>query len=149
MSYKLLFIVAKAEPLAYRSSNSNIMKIRISIILLLTVFTTLLSCKKDGKNSGTIYGKWKLTHAYSDPSDGSGKYQKVTGPTKYLTFEQDGKLTGNALTDVYAFEIIDNKTMRISTHTYQMPMIYAYELTERQLILNPPCFEGCGYKFER
>lgn len=123
---------------------------RYFLILFLSISSICLSsCKKDSEVQGAIYGKWKLTETLADPGDGSGIYRKVTGKSKYITFQHDGKLSGDALGDLYAFEIVDETTLKVYTQNYVSPMTYRYQVTGKQLVLNPPCIEPCGFKFER
>lgn len=122
--------------------------------VLLTLFITIsglyISCKKDPVSPGEIYGKWKLTETMSDPGDGSGKYIKVSGEAKYLTFDRSGKVEGGALSaDVSAFKILDSAKLEITYKNHAQPVIFWYSVNSKTLILNPPCIEGCGLKFIR
>lgn len=75
---------------------------------------SLLILQKTYQTSGEVYGTWKLTEIWQDPGDGSGKYIKVTGHTKYLTLEQSGKIKGDAIPDLYVFKILDSVRMEIT-----------------------------------
>jgi hypothetical protein len=128
------------------------------ILLLLLAFASVidLSCKKSDNNNdrpGEVYGKWKLTETMFDIGNGKGKYTKVNGEIKYLTLEKSadkaGKFKGDALPDLYAFRILDSVKMEVYSNTYKMPIIYQYKVSAKSLQINPPCFEGCGYRFVR
>lgn len=129
---------------------------KILLLLLATVCIIYVSCKKntmDKDGPGEVFGKWKLTETMFDPGDGSGKYKKVTGDAKYLTLDKSadkaGKFSGNAVPDLYAFRILDSVTMEVFSNTYKTPSTYRYKVSAKYLQLNPPCIEGCGYKFVR
>jgi hypothetical protein len=124
---------------------------KILLILLAAASIIYVSCKKTDNNDGPgeVYGKWKLTETMQDPGDGSGKYIKVSGDAKYLTLNKSGKFEGDALPDLFSFRILDSVKMEVSSNTYKMPMTYYYKVSAKSLQLNPPCIEGCGYRFER
>ncbi|RZL31548.1 MULTISPECIES: hypothetical protein [Pedobacter] len=107
------------------------------------------ACKKKNDGPGEIYGKWKLTETLQDPGDGSGKYMKVNGPAKYLVLDQTGQISGKAMPELIRFKVIDSVSMEVYGKTYQMPLTYRYKVTAKTLTLNPPCIEGCGFKFVR
>ncbi|TKC09649.1 hypothetical protein [Pedobacter frigoris] len=117
--------------------------------LIIALTTGFVSCKKDRNTTAEIYGTWKLTETWNDPGDGSGKYIKATGKTKYITFERSGELSGDAIDQPFRFKILDSERVEIFTTTYKMPVTYRYKLTRGTLELNPPCIEGCGLKFIR
>lgn len=122
------------------------------LLLFITISGLCFSCKKDRKESAPveIYGKWKLTETMNDPGDGSGKYIKATGEPKYLSFDKDGKLGGDALyMDVFRYRIIDSTRIEILYQNYIAPQVYWYKLTAKTLQINPPCIEGCGLRFVR
>lgn len=118
-------------------------------LLLISICFVYAACKKTEDGPGELYGKWKLTESYVDPGDGSGKYTKVKGEPKYLIFERSGKISGDALSDLYSFKIIDSLTIEVYSNTYKMPLTYRYKVSARALTLNPPCIEGCGMRFIR
>ena len=116
---------------------------------LVCLSATLVSCKKEKDGPGELYGKWKLTETLQDPGDGSGKYIKVNGEAKYLTIDKSGKFQGNALPDLDNFKVLDSIRMEVTSKTYDKPLVYYYTISEKSLTLNPPCIEGCGYRFIR
>ncbi|WP_316844089.1 hypothetical protein [Pedobacter psychrodurus] len=125
---------------------------KILLILLAAASISYVSCKKTTNNNdgpGEVYGKWKLTETMQDPGDGSGKYRKVTGAAKYLTLDKSGKFQGDALPDLFSFRILDSVKMEVYSNTYKMPQTYYYKVSAKSLQLNPPCIEGCGYRFVR
>lgn len=122
------------------------------LLLFIAISGLFFSCKKDKAKSEAveIYGKWKLTETMSDPGDGSGKYMKVTGEPKYLSFNKDGKLKGDALSlETFRYRILDSARVEILYNVYLPPTIFTYKLTSKTLSLHPPCIEGCGLRFVR
>ncbi len=128
------------------------------ILLLLLAITGLIyvSCKKTDKDidgPGEVYGKWKLIETLQDPGDGSGRYTKVTGQAKYLILtksaDKAGKFEGDAFSGLISFRILDSVKMEVLSNTYKMPLTYYYKVSAKSLELNPPCIEGCGYRFVR
>jgi len=126
------------------------------ILLLLAIVTIIVSCKKSDNNNdrpGEVYGKWKLTETLYDIGNGQGKYTKVTGEAKYLKVEksgnQAGKFKGDAMPNLLSFKILDSVRMEVYSSNYQMPTIFRYQVSANSLELNPPCIEGCGYRFSR
>lgn len=99
-------------------------------------------------NTQAIIGTWKLTESLADPGDGSGKYKPVTGPTKYMTFDANGKVTGDANPNVTSYKILDYEKIEFTT-LQNSSITYRYKIIGNQLELNPPCIEGCGLKFIR
>lgn len=126
------------------------------ILLLLAIVTIIVSCKKSDNNNdrpGEVYGKWKLTETLYDIGNGQGKYTKVTGEAKYIKVEksgnQAGKFKGDAMPNLLSFKILDSVRMEVYSSNYQMPTIFRYQVSANSLELNPPCIEGCGYRFSR
>ncbi|QNR85812.1 hypothetical protein H9N25_04975 [Pedobacter riviphilus] len=129
---------------------------KIVLLILATTGLLYISCKKTDKGidgPGEVYGKWKLIETMQDPGDGSGRYKKVTGEAKYLILNKSadkaGKFEGDAIPDLYAFKILDSIRMEVYSNTYKMPLTYYYKVSAKSLLLNPPCIEGCGYRFVR
>lgn len=129
---------------------------KIVLLILATAGLLYISCKKTDKGidgPGEVYGKWKLIETMQDPGDGSGRYKKVTGAAKYLVLSKSadnaGKFEGDAIPDLFSFRILDSVKMEVSSNTYKTPLIYYYKVSAKSLQLNPPCFEGCGYRFVR
>ncbi|WP_343524183.1 hypothetical protein [Pedobacter sp.] len=129
---------------------------KILLLILAAAGLLYISCKKTGHEQdgpGEVYGKWKNIEAMQDPGDGSGRYKKVTGEAKYLVLSKSadnaGKFEGDALPDLFSFRILDSVKMEVSSNTYKTPLIYYYKVSAKSLQLNPPCFEGCGYRFVR
>ncbi|MGQ7855311.1 hypothetical protein ACUN24_13835 [Pedobacter sp. WC2501] len=129
---------------------------KIVLLLLAVAGVIHVSCKKSDNNNdgpGEVYGKWKLTETMFNPGFGSGEYKKVSGDAKYLTLEKSvdkaGKFSGSAVPDLYAFRILDSLNMEVFSNNYKMPFTYRYKVSAKYLQLNPPCIEGCGYRFVR
>ena len=95
-----------------------------------------------------VVGKWKLTETLADPGDGSGRYTPVTGPAKYVIFDANGNVSGEASPSVTSYKIIDDEKIEFTT-VQNTKIIHRYKIVGNQLELNPPCIEGCGAKFIR
>jgi len=124
------------------------------VLLLLLAIAGLLyvSCKKTDKDNdgpGEVYGKWKLIETMQDPGDGSGRYKKVSGQAKYLTLDKSGKFEGDAIPELLTYKILDSVKMEVTNKNYNKTLIYGYKVSAKSLQLNPPCIEGCGYRFVR
>lgn len=118
---------------------------------ILTLSIWQLSCKKENETEGSkdIYGIWRLTESYVDPGNGSGKYKEVTGEPKYLIFDKSGNVKGTAFSNLVSFRILDSVVIKFVVKDSNQSVNYRYKISERSLTLNPPCFEGCGFKFVR
>ena len=121
------------------------------LCIILFVFSLIyVGCKKnDDDGPGEIYGKWKLTETMNDPGDGSGKYMKVEGEPKYLTLDQSGQISGEALSDLQNFKVLDSVRIEVFPNTSMPSMIYYYKVSASTLTINLPCIEGCGLRFVR
>ncbi|QDW24197.1 hypothetical protein FFJ24_004925 [Pedobacter sp. KBS0701] len=128
---------------------------KIVLVLFSIACIISVSCKKNNNGSnndgpGEVYGKWKLTEVMQDPGNGSiGKYQKVSGQPKYLTLEKSGKFEGDAIPELLTYKILDSVQMEVTNKNYNKTLIYGYKVSAKSLQINPPCFEGCGYRFVR
>lgn len=118
-------------------------------IILAAMSILYASCKKNNDGPGEVYGKWKLTETMQDPGDGSGKYIKATGAEKYITLEKSGKFDGDAIPELLTFKILDSVKMEVTSTAQNRPYIYYYKVSASSLTLNPPCIEGCGFRFVR
>ena len=125
---------------------------KIVLLLLAVVGVIYVSCKKSDNNNdgpGEVYGKWKLIETMQDPGDGSGRYKKVSGQAKYLTLDKSGKFEGDAIPELLSYKILDSVKMEVTNKNYNKTLIYGYKVSAKSLQLNPPCIEGCGYRFVR
>lgn len=122
---------------------------KLLLALLIAFTATFVSCEKSENGPVEIYGTWKLTQTLFDPGDGSGEYTKVKGAAKYLTIDTSGNVEGEALPEVVKYKILDSERLEITTENYPQPLIYRYKVTSSTLEINPPCIEGCGYRFRR
>ncbi|TCD03790.1 hypothetical protein [Pedobacter psychroterrae] len=121
-----------------------------TLFALLIITTGLyLSCKKDQNGPTEFYGTWKLTETLADPGDGSGKYMKVQGATRYITFDQSGNVSGEAMPDITSYKVLDSTRIEITSKNYSQKLVYWYKLSPTTLEINPPCIEGCGFRFVR
>jgi hypothetical protein len=121
------------------------------LYLLLMVFSLVyLGCKKEKEDGpGEVYGTWMLTETMNDPGDGSGKYKKVKGDVQYVTLERSGDISGDALSDLQRFNVLDSARIEFVTKPANDKIIYYYKVSANSLTLNPPCIEGCGLRFVR
>lgn len=115
--------------------------------MLIAFIGVLVSCDKNDQSPENLYGKWKLTEQLADPGNGSGTWQKVTGKAKYVNFDKEGALTGEALPEFIKFKIIDTVRIQFAQKGTADSIIYYYKIKGDDLILNPPCIEACGIKF--
>lgn len=122
---------------------------KLWLALFIVFSVSFVSCKKGNNGPGEIYGTWKLTETWNDPGDGSGKYTKVEGPAKYVTFDRSGNIKGNAMPDAVKYKILDSTQLEITAKNYPQPLNYRYKVASNTLELNPPCYEGCGLRFVR
>lgn len=133
------------------------MKKYIALLLLTTLF---ISCSEDnGRKSETaaFLGQWKMTEVYIDPGDGSGAYEPVT-ENKIITFQKNGNVTSNyslcelgiSTTGSYSAPYFaDEDHIVAKSCGNAADFNIDYHLIDGKLILSYPCFEACGYKFER
>lgn len=121
---------------------------KLHFTLFIGFALSIVACKKENNGSKEIYGNWKLTETMNDPGDGSGRYIKVK-EDKYASFDADGTIKGDALSELVSFKILDSVTMEVKAKNYSSPIIYHYQVTSSKLVLNPPCIEGCGLRFVR
>lgn len=124
---------------------------RLSMIVALMAILGITSCRKDRADGpGEIYGTWKLTEVWMDPGDGSGDYEPVKGKNQVITIQKNGIMDGKgALPGVISYKILDNSRIEVLLQGYGQPTIYQYKVSARSLTINPPCIEGCGYRFVR
>lgn len=122
----------------------------LTLLICIACIFGFHSCKKEKDNGpGEIYGTWKLTETWGDPGDGSGKYVKVKGDPKYIIFNQSGNIEGSAIPNITSYKIIDSVKLEVTYTNNPQPIIYRYKVSAKDLELNPPCIEGCGFKFKR
>ena len=118
------------------------------ILFALLFVSVIVSCKDEETGpGGPLYNTWKLTETLADPGDGSGKWTPAIG-NRYIKFNTNGTVEGDALPEVAYFTIKDSVTLSVkfkSTETTPVP--YRYKITNNNLQLNPPCIEPCGYRF--
>jgi len=122
---------------------------KVLLTLLIIISGLYMSCKKDQNGPAEIYGTWKLTETLADPGDGSGKYIKAKGATKYITFDQSGDVSGEAMPDITSYKVLDSTRIEITSKNYSQKLVYWYKLNSTTLEINPPCIEGCGFRFVR
>ncbi|RZM27798.1 MAG: hypothetical protein EOO88_11395 [Pedobacter sp.] len=129
----------------------NLIKRYSVLLIILTMSALFSSCEKDGVNTPTLLGTWKLTESYADPGDGSGKYVKVPKDSqKLLVIGEDGTITGDAL-PVSSYKVLsDPDRLQVLVKGQTNPIIFFYKLSGNTLNLTGGgCIEGCGSKFER
>lgn len=128
--------------------NRSFMKKTLFALLIITT-GLYLSCKKDQNGPAEIYGTWELTETLADPGDGSGKYMKVKGAARYIIFNHSGEVSGEAMPEITGYKVLDSTRVEVTSKNYEQKLVYWYKLTPTTLEINPPCIEGCGFRFVR
>ena len=119
--------------------------------ILLAILFLASSCDKDEYDPKNLEGNWVIKKMLIDPGNGSGRYQDVTG-NPYLVFHQDGSAASDysvfGLHMLSSYEVRDSVEVILSfkEQSSQPSTPYRYKFAGDTLILNPPCFEGCGLK---
>lgn len=114
----------------------------------------LISCSKSEVNKKgeiQVAGKWKLTESLVDIGNGNGKWTKVSNSNvsyPYIIFKNDSTLESNIFVDMRRYSIIDSTKIRF-TFFDNRKITYSYSMKNSSLVINPPCIEGCGYRFEK
>lgn len=96
-----------------------------------------------------LSGKWKLTESLIDIGNGQGKWTKVSdtnGSYPYIIFKTDSTLESNIFADMRRYHVIDSTKIRF-TFFDNRKIEYRYSFKNNTLLINPPCIEGCGYRF--
>lgn len=131
-------------------------------IILITLMIFLISCSVNDNDNAELIGKWKLTHVYSDPGDGSGDFVSVVSD-KYIEFFDDSTVVSNGA--LCTFQPIDGPPDSGIYHTdgkYQnsnenyivvnncddrYPI--HFEVKDSKLIVYFLCIEGCAEKYKK
>ncbi|BAO54745.1 hypothetical protein [Nonlabens marinus] len=128
------------------------------LFVLSIILGFFLSCDEtDDVNRDTeLIGTWKLVELYSDPGDGSGRFNRVNSE-KVIIFKEDGALTSNG-----SICEIDNVTTNPTSGTYSITDStfrsddcnnpdYDYEFikTEGTITVYYPCIEGCAARYRK
>jgi len=128
------------------------------LVVLSILVSFIFSCDDtdDFNREVELTGTWKLVELYSDPGDGSGKFNRVNSE-KVFIFKEDGTLTSNG-----SICEIDNVIGVPSSGTFSSEDLtfrssdcsnpdYDYEFTKSGDIITIFyfCFEGCGAKFKK
>lgn len=125
-------------------------KIFLIVILIIVAACSRNSSETTNKRAaGSLVGKWRLTETLMDPGDGSGTWQHADPlHPSYLEFKSDSTVvfTPPGTWDSDHYKILDGTSMIFLRDTLQFH--YRYKLSENNLILNPPCYEACGMKYE-
>ncbi|ALL05547.1 hypothetical protein AQ505_08625 [Pedobacter sp. PACM 27299] len=113
----------------------------------------VISCSKDKSvnNPGldpALNGNWKLIETFADPGNGSGKWRPVdsNAPIENILFKKDGKLRWSRYKEFIFYTKSDSRILsfaKIDASVWK----YFYKVKNDTLILNPPCIEGCGFKY--
>lgn len=116
----------------------------------------IISCEKSAKTNPALNGKWLLKKYYSDPGDGSGKYQNVHPDSTFiLNIYENGSVSANTsfygLNNFKSYMVLDSTRIQFNmkNHISVPSTVYYYSFIKDTLVLNPPCIEGCGLKFVR
>lgn len=120
--------------------------------ILPAVFICLIfSCSKEVFKNNSIVGRWKLSEYYFDIGNGSHEWQKPDG-LYTIEFKANGDYVtiGNAGTVTGKYFIIDSSNLKfVETPPSPAHLTYRYSLNSNnsELILYPPCIEGCASKY--
>ncbi|MEO5911494.1 MAG: hypothetical protein ABIP95_11445 [Pelobium sp.] len=123
---------------------------RILIISIL-IIANAASCGKQKVIGDKLIGEWVLKSEYMDPGDGSGKYSDVAGgSTKTVTFKQDSTFENKDLSnfDYQHYSINSDSTLTFKSNN-NVDIQMRYRISGDLLTINPPCREGCGYRFQK
>lgn len=122
------------------------------------ILSFLFSCDgiDDSNREVELIGTWKLVEIYSDPGDGSGKFNRVNSE-KVFIFNEDDTLTSNgSICEVgNATENPTSGTYSIATSTFRSDdcnnptFDYEFIKTGDVITIYYFCFEGCGAKFKK
>lgn len=126
------------------------------IFYSLFVLALLSSCAKDSNNSSSssdgIVSQWELIEQYSDPGDGSGGFEPVSGQ-KYVIFNEDATVTcyGDLCSMLLEDTEISNGTyddmaMTITADECSGQLLF-YAFEDSKLIISYPGDEPCQEKY--
>ncbi len=126
------------------------------IYIIITIL--FVSCSKEEPNTfqNQLIGKWNLIEVYADPGDGSGTYNPVTSE-KYVEFLANGTVKSNGPLCNLSIETNEGFTGTYSIVTKKIsgndcqpnPLGIRFDIVDNYLIINFPCIEGCGEKYEK
>ncbi len=110
----------------------------------------IIACDEKENSNIQIYGSWLLKASYADPGDGSGKYMNVSAtPPQIISFSNDGKIATKDLNGFnYQSYLLRNDSMIIFKSTNN-EVSMRFSIVGDLLTINPPCIEGCGYRFQK
>ena len=128
------------------------MKTIFSILIAIVLLSS--SCEKEDSVFRNLEGKWVIKKILVDPGDGSGRYRDVS-EKHHIEFFKDGSAKSSysvfGLQMLLSFKVMDSVQVTLSfKDTSSQPSTpYRYNFSGDTLVLNPPCFEGCGLKLVR
>ena len=129
------------------------------LLFLLILIILLVSCKGSDDEiytSNDILGAWQLRAVLADPGDGSGEYEPVRS-NKTIEFFEDGTFVSNvsfcggSLESGEGFSgTYDTETCSIVPQGGAFPGSgIRYSFDGNNLIIQLPCIEPCGEKYEK
>ncbi|MGI9526793.1 MAG: lipocalin family protein [Weeksellaceae bacterium] len=131
------------------------MKNYLLSLLCLLLFVNC-SDDDDANKDTNLVGTWKITEAYVDPGDQSGKFQPVDSD-KEVTFHKNGTIQSNkSLCEVILLDqnnLPTTGTYDLNSKTYttiecgSTEISYSFEIKENELIIHYNCIEGCSEKY--
>lgn len=116
-------------------------------ISILTFFIAGACTKPYNDGRKSIVGSWKLTEYYlSIGGPGEWKPADPKHPS-FASFNLDNTVDFNydGKTTRYRYEIVDSVNIKLVND--QGETGYRYSFKPNELILYPPCIEGCGQKY--
>jgi hypothetical protein len=122
--------------------------------VLLATLISIAACEKILESPAKSFsGTWIIKKHYADPGNGSGRYADVTGvPAPGITFQPGNNASSDykyfGLGMLAGYEVLDSVRIKFTFKEISSnpATIYRYKFSGDTLILNPPCFEGCGIK---
>ena len=118
-------------------------------LLAITAAIVLAGCSKNEKSiteRDTLTGSWQLTEEYAS-FGGPGQWQPADPlHPSFISFaDHDMIMTNEGRSTKYHMDVIDSTRLKISDSRGEYT--YGYSLEKGQLILSPPCIEGCMRKY--
>lgn len=121
----------------------------MKIFRWIIIFLSFTSCNNDNKPGSTsrLTGSWKLVESYmSIGGPGSWSPADPNNPS-YIEFTGNGQIRMTPVDEnsPTGYKLINDSTLIMSGRDQQFN--YRFRLTGKELILYPPCIEGCASRY--